>query len=80
MQRSSVVLPLPDAPSSATMVPLFASKEAPRKMWFPPSHFSTLETLRSVMDAGSEPQGEAKPQGGEENAEESEGRDLVHRA
>src|SRR5262245_40318064 len=78
MQRSSVVLPLPDAPRSPRMRPFSAWKVAPCRIGSPPRLFFTLETTSSVMDAGSEAQREREPDRREDDADEGKGRDLFH--
>src|SRR5690606_16059727 len=76
--RRSVVLPLPEAPSSATIEPRLAVNEQSLRMCWPPSHLSTFSTTSSVMDPCSELERHDEAQGGHDDAGEGEGRDGVH--
>src|SRR5436309_16020044 len=80
MARSSVVLPLPEGPSSATTSPRLRVKETPLRTWLSPSRLCTSETTRSFMDAHPEPQSDGEADADQQHVDDRERADGVYGA
>src|ERR1051325_3354450 len=78
-QRSSVVLPEPDWPRSATMSPPDTVSETPFRIWLAPRRFLTRSMTRSGMGAHPEPQGEDQGRADDDDAHHRKRRDDVER-
>src|SRR2546421_6882545 len=86
--RSSVVLPLPEGPRSATTSPLRSSNETPFKMSFSPSRLCTSATTRFAprparllfMQAHPQAQRDGEAGGDEDDVDDGKGSDGVHRS
>src|SRR6266513_1842889 len=79
-ERSSVVLPLPDAPSNATTSPGLSVSETPFRIWVSPYCRCRSSTTSSFMEADSEAQRDGKADGDQRDIDERQRGDLVDRA
>src|SRR4051794_30282530 len=80
MARRSVVLPLPDGPSSATTSPRRSWNETPLRMSFSPRRLWTSVTTRLLIEAHSEAQRDTQAGCDEDDVDHGESGDGVHRA
>src|SRR5439155_13010563 len=83
-ERSSVVLPLPDAPRSATTSPGLSVIETPMRIGLSPycrCRFSTTSLFIGLfMEAHPEAQRDGEPDGDQRNVDQRQRSDLVDRA
>src|SRR5690349_24992029 len=77
MARSNVVLPLPEARSSATTSPGASANETPFSTWFSPSRLWTSSTTSLSMEAYPEAQRDGEPRRDEDDVHRREGGDGV---
>src|SRR5262249_23019043 len=84
-ERSSVVLPLPDAPSSATTSPGCSVIDTPCRIWFVPyarcrSSTASCRPIGLFMETDPKAQGDGKSDRDQRDIDKRERGDLVDRA
>src|SRR5262245_52361014 len=79
-QRSSVVLPEPDWPSSATMSPRGTLSDTPFRIWLAPRRFFTASMTSSDMGAHPQAQRQSQSRADDGDAHDRQRRNGVERA
>src|SRR4249919_2396250 len=78
--RKSVVLPLPDGPSSATTSPAGTTTDTPLRISLSPRRTATSLTMRSAMQAYSQPDRDGKADADHHHINDRKRRHQIDRA